>query len=212
MHAAIALIEESGPTGFSVNDLARDLGVTARAIRYRVGSRDALLVAVAEEVTATIALPPDDLGWDDWLRLTATTVRSALADRPTLIPIVLDAWTLTTRGAELAASSLDVLVSAADGNLATAVAAHNAFWAFVAGVVYSHAASPLHAADAGTVKSLSEGGRHGTVAALERLRASYAAAYPGVQAADVAFASALDVALAGVAQVIDPLSEQAEAQ
>lgn len=210
VEAASALIEEVGVSRFSVNVLAAQLGVTPRAIRYRTGSRAELLVTVADATTRAIAVPPVELGCEDWLRLTATSVRSTLLERPGLIPVVLDAWATTVRGAELAAASLDVLVAAANGDLGRAVAAHNAYWAFLAGAVYSHSVSALRAADRGTVESLVGAGQHGIVAALDRLSVSYAATYPGARAADVAFEAALEVALAGIAAVISSQAEPSE--
>src|SRR5690348_12207466 len=97
VEAASRLLERDGVAAFSVHALAGSLGVTPRAIRYRLGSRDAVLLAVAEHTTSGIPVPDASLDWEDWLRLTATAVRSTLVERPGLIPVVLDAWSTTSR-------------------------------------------------------------------------------------------------------------------
>lgn len=195
---ALALIEERGYGRFSVNEVASRLGVTPRAVRYRVGSRDELTAAAAEAVVATIDVPsPDGLDWDDWLRLVATAVRSRLVDRPGLVPLVLEQWASTRSGAQLVGATLDVLLEAAGHDLAGAVTAHNTFWAFLAGAVYAQGApAPAAAARGQSIRAIS--GHDDVYQALERLRESYAAAYPGADAADVVFSAALNVTLLGL--------------
>jgi AcrR family transcriptional regulator len=56
--AAIRLLDEAGPGGFSMRSLAVALNVTPMALYHHAGSRDALLAAMSETVYAGVDDPP----------------------------------------------------------------------------------------------------------------------------------------------------------
>ncbi|MFC8527216.1 TetR/AcrR family transcriptional regulator C-terminal domain-containing protein [Nocardia sp. NPDC057227] len=57
VRTAVALADRAGPAPIVVRELAAELGITAAALRRRIGNRDALLAAMAELVLAEAVLP-----------------------------------------------------------------------------------------------------------------------------------------------------------
>lgn len=76
--AATALTREHGLDGWSVRQLARELGVWPAVVYHHVGERDAVLEAVTERVVATIPLPDADLPWRAWFTELLTVARPVL--------------------------------------------------------------------------------------------------------------------------------------
>jgi AcrR family transcriptional regulator len=199
---ARALIAEEGLTGLSLRSLARRLGISSPALQWHVGSRDQLLLDLADDVLAGIPLPAPDLDPVDWLRLAATATRSHFASNAALLPLVRDL-------ASYLPSLVDVKVAVgralASMGLAGAELEHafNAYVGFVFGYAYAQHAQ---------VVALSRTDP-GLFDALDRRRAEYAddpvaalvlsttrAAAPGVVPADLdeSFARGVDALLAGI--------------
>ena len=59
---------EIGVDRFTMGKVARRLGVSAADLGHTVSSRDDLLVACLERVSADATLPPTGLSWQDYLR------------------------------------------------------------------------------------------------------------------------------------------------
>lgn len=66
--AAVELTRRVGLYGWSVRDLARELGTSTSAVYNHVGGRDEICRRVAQRCTAGLVLPDMDLAWDDWFR------------------------------------------------------------------------------------------------------------------------------------------------
>lgn len=66
--AAVKLTRASNLYGWSLRDLARELGVTASVIYHHIGGKDLLAKRVAERVIDKVNMPPDDLDWQAWFR------------------------------------------------------------------------------------------------------------------------------------------------
>lgn len=89
---AMAMIEEEGLPAFSVEKLARNLGVTGPALYNHFRRRDDILSAVAQlvigEVPPVQADPPDDSGWQDQLLTYALNFRRVVQRYPSCAPLV----------------------------------------------------------------------------------------------------------------------------
>lgn len=88
--AAIALVDEVGPQGFSIRELARRLGVYPAAIYWHVGgAKDDLFGEMAARITTTL-LHPEEVGpdWRETLRLLFRRFRVAAHAHPNLVPIM----------------------------------------------------------------------------------------------------------------------------
>lgn len=90
VEAALARIDTVGLDGFSLREVARDLGVYPTALYWHVpGGRNGLLAAVAaaamEDVAPAIGGADD---WRDWLRLLFRGYRSALHRHPNVAPLL----------------------------------------------------------------------------------------------------------------------------
>lgn len=70
--AAVSLTHDSHLYGWSIRDLARELGVTPSVIYHHVGGKDLIAKSVAERVIATIELPSEHLDWREWFRTLLT--------------------------------------------------------------------------------------------------------------------------------------------
>lgn len=65
---AVALTRETHLMGWSVRDLARRLDVAASVLYHHVGGKDVIVRRVVEHVISEVAIPDDDLPWQDWFR------------------------------------------------------------------------------------------------------------------------------------------------
>jgi TetR/AcrR family tetracycline transcriptional repressor len=85
------LIAEVGIGALSLRELAKRLDISSPALQWHVGSKDQLLLDLADDVLAGIPLLSDrSLQPEDWLRLAATAIRGHLLDHPALLPLVRD--------------------------------------------------------------------------------------------------------------------------
>ena len=84
---------EIGVDRFTMGKVARLLGVSAVDLGRSVSSRDDLLVACLERVSADITLPPAGLSWQKYLRQLADSLWDVLDANPGLDHILIDlAW------------------------------------------------------------------------------------------------------------------------
>lgn len=131
--AARALLNEGGLPGFSIRALAERLGVAGAALRWHIGSRDRLLVAVVDSVLAEIQLPdPEVVDWRDWLRLFAASLRSTLQASPKVAPVVRDLISCAPRSLDIMATCQHALRCAGYRD-AELLQAYNAFMAYLIG-------------------------------------------------------------------------------
>lgn len=87
--AAIALVDAQGLAALSTRRLALELGVSGPSLYNHFATKDDLLEAVADAVTARVDISP--LGtrpWPEALRTWAVSYRQALAEHPNLVPVV----------------------------------------------------------------------------------------------------------------------------
>lgn len=88
--AALAIIDRDGLEGFSMREVARELGVYPTSIywHFKTG-KNALLAAVASKALdgVTPALHLDD-DWKEWIRLLFRRYRQALAKHPNVAPLL----------------------------------------------------------------------------------------------------------------------------
>ena len=75
---------EIGVDRFTMGKVARRLGVSAADLGRTVSSRDDLLVACLERVSADATLPPTGLSWQDYLRWLSDSLWDVLDAHPGL--------------------------------------------------------------------------------------------------------------------------------
>src|ERR1700754_63657 len=70
LSAALDLARRTGLDGFSMRDLAAELGTTQMAAYHYVKSRDELLTLLVDEILCFVRYPgPEDGTWDERLRI-----------------------------------------------------------------------------------------------------------------------------------------------
>nr|MDT0660452.1 TetR family transcriptional regulator [Micromonospora sp. DSM 115978] len=87
VETATALIDADGLAAFSTRRLAAELGVAGPSLYNHFPTKDAILDAVAETITARVDV--SFFGTDDWrvaLRRWGLSYRAALADHPHIVP------------------------------------------------------------------------------------------------------------------------------
>ena len=84
---------ELGVDRFTMGKVARRLGVSTADLGRTVSSRDDLLVACLERVSADVTLPPTGLSWQDYLRQLSDSLWDVLDANPGLDHTLIDlAW------------------------------------------------------------------------------------------------------------------------
>ena len=84
---------EIGVDRFTMGKVARQLGVSTADLGRTVSSRDDLLVACLERVSADVTLPPTGLSWQDYLRQLSDSLWDVLDANPGLDHTLIDlAW------------------------------------------------------------------------------------------------------------------------
>ncbi|WP_344874445.1 TetR/AcrR family transcriptional regulator [Allokutzneria multivorans] len=73
--AAVRLTVRDGLEGWSVRQLAAELGVGAAVVYHHVGDRQKVTMAVTERVIAQVPVPGADLPWRDWFGALLSDVR-----------------------------------------------------------------------------------------------------------------------------------------
>ena len=202
LDGARALVVEVGLSGLSLRSLARRLDISSPALQWHVGSRDQLLLDLADDVVAGIPLPATDLDPVDWLRLAATATRSHFADHADLLPLVRDL-------ASYLPAVLDVKAAYGRALAATGLDgtdlehAFNAYIGFVFGYAYAQHAQvvALSRNDAGLYDAVDarRAAYVGDPVAELLLSTTRAAAHDMVPAdLDESFARGVDALLAGL--------------
>lgn len=78
--AAIEILRECGLDGISMRSVASRLGVTPPPVYARIGNKDALIDAVADQLLIDLAPPlPDDETWPDYARRWTQELRIRLS-------------------------------------------------------------------------------------------------------------------------------------
>lgn len=89
IEAALARLDSDGIAGFSLREVARDLGCYPTALYWHVGGgRDALLAAAAGAALADVAPPAASADWQGWLRELFRRYRAAIRRHPGVAPLL----------------------------------------------------------------------------------------------------------------------------
>ncbi|MCP3801305.1 TetR family transcriptional regulator [Allokutzneria sp. A3M-2-11 16] len=73
--AAVRLTVRDGLEGWSIRQLAAELGVGAAVVYHHVGDRQKVTMAVTERVIAQVPVPGADLAWREWFGALLADVR-----------------------------------------------------------------------------------------------------------------------------------------
>ncbi|WP_046471757.1 TetR/AcrR family transcriptional regulator, partial [Allosalinactinospora lopnorensis] len=85
--AALALIDRDGLEGLSMRKLAQELDVQAASLYSHYKTKDELLGAIADEVTAGVDVSGFETGdWRHGITVWARSYRAALTAHPNLVP------------------------------------------------------------------------------------------------------------------------------
>ena len=92
VRAALAMIDEHGLAKFSLEGLARRLGVRAPSLYHHFRDRSAVLESVARTILADIPIPPSGhpSGWQERLVSTCVEVRRAILAHPRASPLLVE--------------------------------------------------------------------------------------------------------------------------
>lgn len=80
--AALKLTREEGVDGWSVRTLAARLETWPNTLYHHVGDRDAIVAQVMDRVVSRIAVPDDDVIWQEWFRDLLGDARRVLGQHP----------------------------------------------------------------------------------------------------------------------------------
>lgn len=96
LDAALILIEDTGPDGFSLRKLAGHVGCDPMALIYHFGSKDGLFRQMADRLTARLAPAPSDRPWPDRLRQMARACRALALSSPCGFALIQRFWNTGT--------------------------------------------------------------------------------------------------------------------
>ncbi|HRL21835.1 TetR/AcrR family transcriptional regulator [Alcaligenes sp. SDU_A2] len=82
VHAAIELMESAGETGFSLRKLGERVGCDPMAVLYHFKSKEGLLRAMADQLTARVRAVDETLSWQDRLYDLAAQYRQLALEHP----------------------------------------------------------------------------------------------------------------------------------
>lgn len=82
LDVAVKLTRDVGLTGWSLRDLASELGVSPSVIYHHVGGREALSFGVVDRVIGRVGLPTTVMPWREWFRLALFPLRPVLSEYP----------------------------------------------------------------------------------------------------------------------------------
>jgi AcrR family transcriptional regulator len=91
--AAIALLEQEGEVGFSLRKLGQRLGCDPMTVLYHFKSKDGLLRAIADHLTAQLTASDPAHGWRDRLRALALEYRRVALAYPSSFALMARFWT-----------------------------------------------------------------------------------------------------------------------
>jgi len=89
LSSALALIDDEGLDAMSMRRLASRLDVQPMAFYHHFPNKDALLDRVADEVLASVELPPLDLEWGEWTRRFFHGFKDAMLVHPNRVELML---------------------------------------------------------------------------------------------------------------------------
>jgi AcrR family transcriptional regulator len=98
LKASLAIADERGLDGLTMQAVAERLGVTPMALYRHVDSKGDLLDGVVESLLDEMPTPRDDASWDEQLSMLGRAMRATARRHPTVFPLLL-ALPATTPGA-----------------------------------------------------------------------------------------------------------------
>ena len=98
LKASLAIADERGLDGLTMQAVAQRLGVTPMALYRHVDNKGDLLDGVVESLLDEMPTPRDDASWDEQLSILGRAMRATARRHPTVFPLLL-ALPATTPGA-----------------------------------------------------------------------------------------------------------------
>jgi TetR/AcrR family tetracycline transcriptional repressor len=89
---AARLVETDGAESLTLRRVARELDVSNSALAWHIGDRRRLLALVGADWLSSVAAPPADVDWVEWLACVAQAYRCAAHARPYLARLAIDAF------------------------------------------------------------------------------------------------------------------------
>lgn len=213
--AAVELVDADGYSAFSLRRLAAHLGVHDRAVRYHVGTREALLDMMVSQVVTEVNVPdPATVDWQDWFRLASSGIRRVMVAHPQMAPLVADLLPTGPVGTELIAGAAQALCRATD-DIGAVADCLNAWTRFVVGTLTvepgisrlasSRRSRPLN----DQLDEMDPHPRHLLEELLRRAQADHDLGAPFVSRLDSIFTGALEVLVAGMAARLESAQRDA---
>ena len=88
LEGALALADEIGMERFTIRRLAERLGTKPMSIYHHVPSKEEIIDGMVDRVFAEIALPPEELEWQEALRMRCDSARDVLRRHPWAPPLM----------------------------------------------------------------------------------------------------------------------------
>lgn len=131
---AVELADQVGVEAFTIRRLAAALDVKPMTIYHHLPSKEAIIDGAVDRVFAEIALPPEDLDWQQAIRVRCLSARQVLARHPWATPLMENR---TTPGPAILRHHDAVLGCLRRGGLSLALTAHA--YAIVDSYLYGYA-------------------------------------------------------------------------
>ncbi|AXX31398.1 TetR family transcriptional regulator [Actinosynnema pretiosum subsp. pretiosum] len=119
--AAARLTVRSGVDGWTVRQLAAELGVGAPVVYHHVGDRDRVVAAVVGRVLASVPVPDRGLPWREWFTALLTDLRRVALHHPGVARRALAVGPVAPESASAVAAGIEVLVAAGFGDEAVGI-------------------------------------------------------------------------------------------
>lgn len=86
--AAVELADQIGIDPLTIRKLAEEIGVGPMTIYHYVDNKEDIIDGMVDAVFAEIDLPPEDLEWDEAIRVRCRSARDVLAAHPWAAPLM----------------------------------------------------------------------------------------------------------------------------
>ena len=86
--AAVELADQIGIDPLTIRKLAEEIGVGPMTIYHYVDNKEDIIDGMVDTVFAEIDLPPEDLEWDEAIRVRCRSARDVLASHPWAAPLM----------------------------------------------------------------------------------------------------------------------------
>ncbi len=86
--AAVELADQIGIDPLTIRKLAEEIGVGPMTIYHYVDNKEDIIDGMVDAVFAEIELPPEDLEWDEAIRVRCRSARDVLAGHPWAAPLM----------------------------------------------------------------------------------------------------------------------------